>query len=61
MVFTRIVLVFLLCDAILSTAICIRASERANGIAAHHILDEWMDLVFDDDLIHDQWPGMKFK
>lgn len=61
MIFTKVVLVFLLGDAILSTAICIRASERANGIDAHHIVDEWMDTVFNDELIHDQWPGMKFK
>lgn len=58
---TKAVLVFLLADAVLSTAICIRASERANGIAAHNVVDQWMDQYFPDALIHDQWPGMKFK
>jgi len=58
---TKTVLVFLIADGILSTAICIRASERANGVAAHSIVDEWMDVYFPDSLIKDQWPGMKFK
>lgn len=58
---TKAVLVFLIVDGILSIAICIRAAERANGIAANHFADVWMDTYFPDTLIHDQWPGMKFK
>ena len=58
---TKAVLAFLILDGILSIAICIRAAERANDIAAHHIIDHWMDTYFPDTLIHDQWPGMKFK
>jgi len=58
---SKAVLAFLIVDGVLSIAICIRAAERANGIAAHHIADVWMDTYFPDSLIHDQWPGMKFK
>jgi uncharacterized membrane protein len=61
MLITRAVLLFLIVDACLSVAICIRGSERANAIQAHHKIDQWMDVFFPDALIHDQWPGMKFK
>lgn len=61
LLFTKALLVFMLADGVLSIAICIRAAERANAIPAHHRIDQWMDVTFPDSLIHDQWPGMKFK
>lgn len=61
MILTKAVLIFLIADAILSTAICMRASDRAHAIPTHNFLDQWMDSTFPDSLIHDQWPGMKFK
>lgn len=60
-ILTVSIFAFLIADGILSTAICIRAAERANGIAAHHMVDTWMDTYFPDSLIKDQWPGMDFK
>jgi uncharacterized membrane protein len=59
-IFTQCVLIFILADAVLSTAICVRAAERANNIPADNVLEEWMDIYFPDELIRDQWPGMKY-
>ena len=58
---TRILAVFMICNAMLSAMALVRYTERQNGIEATGIVGEFLDKRYEDSVVEKVWPNMMLK
>lgn len=56
---TWVLVIFMMCNALVSGMAMIRYTERQDDIQAENAIEEFMDVHYDDALIEKVWPNMK--
>lgn len=57
-VITWILIVFMICNALISAMAMIRYTQRQEGIAAANVIETFLDVNYEDALIEKVWPNM---
>mgnify|MGYP003301139777 CR=1 FL=1 len=57
-VITWILVAFMICNALISAMAMIRYTQRQEGIEANNVMEEFLDLHYEDALIEKVWPNM---
>lgn len=57
-VITWILVAFMICNALLSAMAMARYTQRQDGIAASNVVEEFLDMTYQDELIEKVWPNM---
>lgn len=60
-VITWIMVIFMCCNAFISVAAMQRYLERQEMDPADHVVEEFLDVHYDDELIEFVWPNMKIR
>ena len=60
-VITWVLIVFMICNALLSAMALVRYTERKDGIAASNTVEEFLDATYEDAYIEKIWPNMVIK
>ena len=58
-IFTWILIVFMICNSLISAMAMARYTERQDGLAAENVVEEFLDATYQDELIERVWPNMK--
>ena len=58
---TRLAVIFLLCDGILTGSAMIRYADRQVEPAPGNIIEAFLDNVYDDVRMENRWPNMRLK
>ena len=57
-IITWVLVVFMICNALISAMAMIRYTQRQEGIEANNVMEEFLDLHYEDALIEKVWPNM---
>ena len=57
-IFTWVLVLFMICNALISAMAMARYTQRKDGIAASNIVEEFLDVTYQDELIEKVWPNM---
>lgn len=57
-IITRVLVGFMVCNAVLSTMALVRYTQRQSGKVAENTIDEFLDSTYDDAYIMKVWPNM---
>lgn len=57
-IITWLLVVFMVCNALISGMAMLRYTERQDGIAADNVVEEFLDNTYKDELIEKVWPNM---
>ena len=60
-VITWVLIVFMICNALLSAMALVRYTERKDGIVASNAVEEFLDVTYEDEHIEKIWPNMVIK
>lgn len=60
-VITWMLVVFMICNALLSSLAMVRYIERRDGIEAENAVETFLDTTYQDELIEKVWPNMVIK
>ena len=58
-IITWVLIAFMICNALVSALAMARYTERQDGIEASNIIEEFLDITYQDELIERVWPNMK--
>ena len=48
----------MICNALISAMAMVRYTQRQEGIEANNVMEEFLDLHYEDALIEKVWPNM---
>lgn len=57
-IITWVFIVFMICNALISSMAMVRYTQRQEGIEAHNVVEEFLDATYQDELIEKVWPNM---
>ena len=57
-IITWLLVAFMICNSIISAMAMVRYTERQEGIAADNVVEEFLDVTYQDELIEKVWPNM---
>uniref|UniRef100_UPI004056EFD6 putative ABC transporter permease n=1 Tax=Agathobacter sp. TaxID=2021311 RepID=UPI004056EFD6 len=57
-IITWILIVFMVCNALISAMAMVRYTQRQEGIAADNVIEAFIDANYEDSLIEKVWPNM---
>ena len=60
-IITWILIVFMICNAMLSAMALVRYTQRKEGIDASNVVEEFIDATYEDAHIEKVWPNMVIK
>ena len=60
-IITWVLILFMICNALLSGMAMIRYTQRQDGIAADNEIERFLDSAYEDELIEKVWPNMVIK
>lgn len=60
-IITWVLILFMICNALLSAMAVVRYTERKNGVAASNTIEEFFDVTYDDAHIENVWPNMMMR
>ena len=55
---TWLLIVFMICNSIISAMAMVRYTKRQEGVAAENVVEEFLDVTYQDELIEKVWPNM---
>ena len=55
---TWVLIVFMVCNSLISAMAMVRYTQRQEGIAAQNAVEEFLDATYQDELIEKVWPNM---
>ena len=55
---TWFLVAFMVCNALISAMAMLRYTERQEGIVAENVIEEFLDVTYQDELIEKVWPNM---
>ena len=55
---TWLLIAFMICNSIISAMAMVRYTERQEGITADNVVEEFLDVTYQDELIEKVWPNM---
>lgn len=58
-ILTWLLVLFMVCNALISSLAMARYTQRQEGIAASNVVEEFLDATYQDELIERVWPNMK--
>ena len=58
---TWVLILFMICNALLSAMALVRYVERRSGIEASSVVDTFLDKAYEDSMIEKVWPNMMMK
>ncbi|MGN1343925.1 MAG: putative ABC transporter permease, partial [Traorella sp.] len=59
-IITWVVLIFMICDGLLTSSALIRYNERQTNPTSKNFYDDFLDNTYDDEWMANRWPNMKF-
>lgn len=57
-IITWVLVVFMICNALISAMAMVRYTQRQDGIAAQNVMEAFLDSNYEDTLIEKVWPNM---
>ena len=60
-IITWVLIVFMICNALLSAMALVRYTQRQEGVAASNTVEEFLDVTYEDAIIEKVWPNMVIK
>lgn len=57
-IITWVLILFMICNALLSSMAMIRYSQRQDGIEARNAVEKFLDATYEDSIIENVWPNM---
>ena len=60
-IITWVLILFMICNALLSSMAMIRYSQRQDGMEARNAVEKFLDATYEDTVIEKVWPNMKRK
>ncbi len=57
-IITWILIVFMVCNALISAMAMVRYTQRQEGIEADNLIEAFIDTIYEDSLIEKVWPNM---
>lgn len=60
-IITWVLIIFMICNALLSAMAMVRYTERMDGIEASNTVEKFLDATYEDEMIEKVWPNMIMK